>query len=334
MQLTKDLVLGIDTSNYTTSVSLTDQNQNVIEDRRRLLRVKQGERGLRQSNALFQHQENLPELLHELLPRYRSRIAAIGVSSRPRPVEGSYMPVFLAGCQAGRLLSDALDVPYGEFSHQEGHLKAASFQSGLRWEEPYLAWHLSGGTCELLLVKPEGSCGEDQRITVIGGSLDISFGQLLDRLGVALGLSFPCGGQMDQIAMDAAGVFDGMASKKGEHPLKPIPVKGMEFNLSGMETQAQRLIQQGEIPREMLITAVFSAAVDCLYRVTAEAVKRTGSEQVLFTGGVSASRFLRDRLKLLSRKNALKFSAVFGDPRYSSDNAVGTSLLEGGRLWG
>lgn len=327
MQMTKDLVLGIDTSNYTTSVSLTDRAQNPIEDRRVLLRVKQGERGLRQSNALFQHQENLPKLLHEILPAYRDRIAAVSVSSRPRPVEGSYMPVFLAGCQTGRILSDAFGVPYLEFSHQEGHLKAASFQSSLRWKEPYLAWHLSGGTCELLLVSPDG-------ITILGGSLDISFGQLLDRLGVAMKLQFPCGAQLDRMALDLA---DGNETRKGKgcRLCKPIARKGLEFNLSGLETQALRLLEREDISREAIVLQIFEDMTDCLYRITAEAAERTGASQALFTGGVSASRFLRQRWKAKEASSFRSgFVTVFGDPRYSPDNAVGTSLLGGESLWG
>lgn len=334
MLLTKDLVLGIDTSNYTTSVALTDKNQNVIEDRRRMLRVRQGERGLRQSNALFQHQENLPALLHELLPRYRHRIGAVSVSSRPRPQEGSYMPVFLAGCQTGRLLSDALDLPYWEFSHQEGHLKAASFQSGLSWEKPFLAWHLSGGTCELLLSSPKEKKGKERSITVEGGSLDISFGQLFDRLGVALGFSFPCGSRLDEIAMEAlCGFSDGFQKKKASL-LKPISIRETSFNLSGMETQAMRLIKQEKADQKDLVSEVFSAAADCLFRVTETKAKQTGLTQVLFTGGVCASRFLRERMELFSSKSPSAWKAVFGDARYSSDNAVGISILGGECLWG
>lgn len=328
------MVLGIDTSNYTTSVSLTDQNQNVIQDRRTTLRVKQGERGLRQSNALFQHQENLPRLLHELLPKYGGRIAAVSVSSRPRPVEGSYMPVFLAGCQTGRILSDAFSVPYMEFSHQEGHLKVASFQSDLRCKEPYLAWHLSGGTCELLWVRPEESCSSGQRITILGGSLDISFGQLLDRIGVAMELSFPCGGQLDGMALEAAKKKESHSSQmEAAVSLKPIHFKDLYFNLSGLETQAMRLIQQGDISRETLVLEIFTAMADCLYGVTIKAAKEMEIRQVLYTGGVSASLFLRERWNFLFGKKEKAFTAVFGDPRYSPDNAVGTSLLGGERLW-
>ncbi|MBQ6949129.1 MAG: hypothetical protein IJN41_05525 [Firmicutes bacterium] len=327
MQNTKDLVLGIDTSNYTTSVALTDSHQNVIKDERILLSVKQGERGLRQSNALFQHQENLPKLLHRLLPEYRERIGAVSVSSRPRPVEGSYMPVFLAGCQTGKILADAFGVPYFEFSHQEGHLKAASFTTDLDWDKPFLAWHLSGGTCELLMVDSTG-------IDIIGGSLDISFGQLLDRFGVTMELQFPCGKALDMMALAARDHWKEERAQLKDPLFKPIARKGLEFNISGLETQILRLYESEEIAPELLVYALFKEICRCLYKVTSKAVEQTGVDQVLFTGGVSASRYVRDRWNELQKKNyKLKFHTVFGDPVHSSDNAVGTSILGGESLW-
>lgn len=327
MQKTKDLVLGIDTSNYTTSVALADPYGNVIRDERILLSVKQGERGLRQSNALFQHQENLPKLLHKILPDYRDRIGAISVSSRPRPVEGSYMPVFLAGCQVGQILADAFGVPYFEYSHQEGHLKAASFDTKLRWDEPYLAWHLSGGTCELLQVHHD-------QIHIIGGSLDISFGQLIDRLGVAMDLMFPCGKALDTMAMAVRDHWTEEEKAVSEPLFKPVSRKGLEFNISGLETQCLRHVENETVEPELLVYQLFLEIARCLHKVTTKAVETTGIKQVLFTGGVSASLFVRDQWNVLqSKKNATKFDTFFGDPRHSSDNAVGTAMLGGQRLW-
>ncbi|MBQ4504877.1 MAG: hypothetical protein II983_04320 [Firmicutes bacterium] len=334
MQNTKDLVLGIDTSNYTTSVALTDSRRNVIKDERILLSVKQGERGLRQSNALFQHQENLPNLLHRILPEYRERIGAISVSSRPRPVDGSYMPVFLAGCQTGKILADAFGVPYFEFSHQEGHLKAASFTTTLDWKRPYLAWHLSGGTCELLSVTPGNDDQESPTIDIIGGSLDISFGQLLDRLGVAMDLQFPCGKALDTMALAARDHWKEELAEIKEPLFKSIARKGLNFNLSGLETQVLRLYESDTVSPEILVYALFEEICRCLSKVTVKAVEETKMDQVLFTGGVSASRYMRERWDDLMKKNRkTKFCTVFGDIVHSSDNAVGTSILGGECLW-
>lgn len=350
MQKMNDMVLGIDTSNYTTSAALTDEKRQVIRDERMLLRVKQGERGLRQSNALFQHHENLPVLLQPLLCEFRGCIRAISISSRPRPEEGSYMPVFLAGFQAGQMLADALGVPLMEFSHQEGHIASGAFQSGLSVKQPFLAWHLSGGTCELLFVSESG------QMRRIGGSLDISFGQLIDRMGVAMGLRFPCGRQLDQMALSAAAALKSTKAAQSEASLldgrsvKPIAIKDLHFNISGIETQALRLLEREEISREMLTLQIFREIAACVGRVTVEAAQATGARQVLFTGGVVASGFLQAHLPQVCegarrqgpsgrKKERLSLEKeplpklCFGRPEYCSDNAVGVSFLGGDRLW-
>lgn len=317
------MILGIDTSNYTTSIALTDAFGRIQFDKRKPLVVKQGERGLRQSHALFQHMENLPLLLHEVLQEpFRSQIKAIAVSNRPRPVEGSYMPVFKAGIQFGTVLSDALSVPYYTFSHQEGHLAAAAYDTPLKEATSYLAYHLSGGTCELLDV-------DEKNISIIGGSSDISFGQLLDRLGVAMGFAFPAGKAMDEIVL-------GLSGEKRKKQLKPIPLKGLYLNLSGIETQTLRMLQASneEDKQEMqnaLLLEVFMKIADSLEKLTKEALKLSGQKQVLFTGGVSASAFLRERLSQAFDKE--NFDLIFGEPQLSSDNAVGISLLGGKALW-
>jgi len=320
------MILGIDTSNYTTSIALTDTNGSIQMDKRIPLMVKQGERGLRQSHALFQHMENLPLLIKEALTEpFRSQIKAISVSSRPRPVEGSYMPVFKSGMQFGVILAHALSVPYYTFSHQEGHLAAAAYHTPLAEKASYLAYHLSGGTCELLEVKKDN-------LSIIGGTKDISFGQLLDRFGVAMGLAFPSGKEMDEIAL--------LQWKKNpckeQKYLKPISLKDLYLNVSGIETQAIRALEavkkeDKKEKQDALVLELFLKIGDSLVKLTREAVKKTDNSQILFTGGVSASAFLRKYL--LESLSEDKLNLYFGEPKLSSDNAVGISLLGGKALW-
>jgi N6-L-threonylcarbamoyladenine synthase len=314
----KDLVLGIDTSNYTTSVAITDRNGSTTADRRRLLTVKQGERGLRQSDALFQHMENLPEMLLELFEQTdKNRIGAVSASSRPRPVEGSYMPVFKSGVNYGKVMAAGLGVPFFAFSHQEGHLEAVRHGSGLSDKAEYLAYHLSGGTCELLHVR-------ERSIEILGGSRDLSFGQVLDRIGVFLGMDFPAGKEMDRIAMEMR--------QSGKHSdlLKKIPIDGLEINLSGIETQCRRELSKGA-DRDTMIHELFRNISGCLCRLTEKAVEEMDCSRVLFTGGVSASLFVRDEIERYFAGKPLQL--VFGDPALSSDNAVGVSFLGGKALW-
>lgn len=316
----KDLVLGIDTSNYTTSLAMIDAKGAIEADKRKLLIVKQGERGLRQSHALFQHMENLPDMLLELFGQIdKNRIGAVSASNRPRPIDGSYMPVFKAGVNYGKIMAASLGVPFFGFSHQEGHLEAVKHNSSMAAETEYLAYHLSGGTCELLHVT-------DDAVQILGRSRDLSFGQVIDRVGVALGMEFPAGREMDLIAVTIRDKLYGSAGGL----LKKIPIDGLEINLSGIETQSQRELDKGTNP-EMLIYELFQSISICICLLTEKAVSETGCGHVLFTGGVTASRFIREEIEDYFREKPLK--PVFGDPALSSDSAVGVAFLGGKELW-
>ena len=236
--MSEKYILGIDTSNYRTSVAIVDTEGCILTDERMLLKVKKGERGLRQSEALFQHVENLPNLF-EKLPTDKYELSAVAVSTRPRPVEGSYMPCFKAGYGFGKAVAKSMNIPFYEFSHQEGHIEAIRSNTNISQGKPFLAWHLSGGTCELLKVNKisyDFLNPEDKTdIEIIGGSKDISFGQVIDRVGVLLGMNFPAGEEMDNIACETDAVV-----KKYAKTLTKIKTQGLEFNLSGIETQIQK----------------------------------------------------------------------------------------------
>jgi N6-L-threonylcarbamoyladenine synthase len=318
MQGRPKAILSFDTSNYTTSVAVTDDEQNILIDKRKVLKVKQGERGLRQSDALFQHLENLPVLLKETFSEIDCRqICAVAVSDRPRPVEGSYMPVFQAGVSFGKGIASVLSVPFLQFSHQEGHITAAARNTDLDLNDELLAFHLSGGTCELLLVSlPQ------RKIEKLGGTKDISFGQLIDRLGVTMGLSFPAGAEMDRFVSD-------FILKKSV--LKPIPFDGLSINLSGIETQALRLVQKSETDSDKVCASVFIEISKCLSLWSKYAASETGHNKILFSGGVSASKYIRKELSL--ELVATGIMPLFGDEELSSDNAVGIALLGGNTIW-
>lgn len=318
----KNLVLGIDTSNYKTSLAITDEHGLTVVDSRKPLKVKQGERGLRQSYALYQHMENIPDMIIDLYQQVqKEQIGAVAVSSKPRPVEGSYMPVFKAGVNYGSVLAASLGVPLFEFSHQEGHLASIKHGSALENQPEYLAFHLSGGTSELLHIRHD-------EIHIIGGSKDISFGQVLDRVGVALNFSFPAGQDMDLMAMEERKKQNFM---KGDRiPLKKIPLDGLYVNLSGIESQCQRRLAEGSM-NELLVLDLFNKISNCLCELTDQAVKETGCPLILFTGGVSSSRFIREHISAYFENKDITLE--FGIPALSSDNAVGISILGGKKLW-
>ncbi len=228
-------VLGLDTSNYTTSAAVFDGEGGCNAGR--LLSVRPGELGLRQSDALFQHVKQLPEQFEKLEQGgWLQDIRAVGASTRPRAVEGSYMPCFLAGASQGQSLARTLGVPFFSHSHQQGHLAAAAWSAGHLelLDRPFLAWHLSGGTTELLLVRPDGVTVQAE---ILGGTEDISAGQLIDRTGVRLGLAFPAGKAVDQL------------SRQAQKDLRfPVKLREFSFSLSGMENKMEQLVQRGRTP--------------------------------------------------------------------------------------
>ena len=276
-----------------------------------LLDVPMGTRGLRQSDARIQHHKNLDQILSQLPDALDlKQVAAIAVSDKPRPVAGSYMPVFMDGVEFGAKLANQLNRPLYYFSHQEGHIEAVKHFSPLKGASNVLCFHLSGGTSELLLV-------EDESVKIIGGSKDLSFGQLIDRIGVALGMAFPAGQQMDQIAYGNVPMTNW---------LTVIPIHELYFNLSGIETQCQRRIAQG-VEKEQLVTELFLRISKCLCKVIDEAGRQNHIQEMLMVGGVSASRTVQDYL-LTHLKHC---TPIFGT--FSSDNAVGIALLGGNKLW-
>jgi N6-L-threonylcarbamoyladenine synthase len=320
----RDLVLGIDSSNYTSSVALANAARGVEADLREALPVKRGERGLRQSEAFFRHIDRIPALAGALVRAHRGRIGAVAVSEKPRPETNSYMPVFRAGLRLAELLSDALDAPLFCFSHQEGHIRAALQGAGAELCGRFLAWHISGGTSELLLAEDGGA-----RLSIVGGSKDISFGQLLDRVGVALGMDFPAGAALDALAT-AAPQTGGADENAARVRLTRIPADGLFCNLSGMETQCMRAARGG-VSAAALSYAIFENIADCLLRIGADAARAHGARELLFTGGVSAAACLRRRISAAPQGTGPM--PIFGDAALSCDNAVGIALLGVEKLW-
>lgn len=298
--------LGLDTSNYTTSAAVFDGRDG--SNAGRLLDVRPGELGLRQSDALFQHTKRLPRMLEQLAGQgLLQNLAAVGASTAPRRVEGSYMPCFLVGSSQGQSLSAALGVSFYAFSHQEGHLAAAAWSAGHMelLEQPFLAWHLSGGTTELLHVEPEG---EAWKCEILGGTSDISAGQLIDRTGVLLGLAFPAGKALDEL-YDPEG---------GAHPFR-VKLQELTFSLSGMENQVKAMAQRGE-PQGRIAQFTLDTVTDVVLRATQEAQRRFPGLPVLCSGGVASNRRLRSVLQE-------RCDAWFAQPKYSTDNALGIALL-------
>lgn len=299
------VVIGFDTSNYTTSISYFDgiDGSNVS----RLLPVKEGVLGLRQSDAVFAHIKSLPELSDRLFSHIQpEQICAVGVSTRPRAVDGSYMPCFTVGYSHAKILADTLGVPLFTCSHQQGHVAACLWSAGRMelMDRPHLAWHLSGGTTELLYVEPEG---KNVRCSRIGGTTDISAGQLIDRTGQLLGLPFPAGKHLDELSREAV-----------NKDYFPVKCSELEFSLSGIQNKVQQYFDTIGSAAE---TAAY--ALRCMSyavcKATENALKQYPDTSVVFSGGVASNSMLRQMTQ--------RFDPVFAQPQFSTDNAIGVAIL-------
>lgn len=309
------LSIGIDTSCYTTSVACTD-GKSIVFSKGAMLSVAFGDRGLRQSEGLFQHVKQLPPLLRELLSNIdKADVACVAVSASPTAVPDSYMPVFLAGLGQAETLAAALDVPMIRADHQSGHIRAALYgNETLLDQNRFFAVHISGGTTDLLIVEPHRDA--PYRIETIGRSTDLHAGQFVDRVGVALGMPFPAGKHLEALAHTAEQKNVKLASA----------VKGMDCSFSGAESEAQRLLHT--VPDAELAYGVYDCLARSLSKMFAQAVQTYGDLPFLVCGGVASSGLLRTMLQK-------RFSGrlYFGKPELSSDNAVGVALIGADRSY-
>ena len=301
--------LGVDTSNYTTSAALYISEENRIVQVKRLLPVKQGELGLRQSDAVFHHTKQLPDMIEELRSKYGSmKPAAVSASVRPRNVEGSYMPCFLCGEGFGRSLSAVNDIPLFRTSHQVGHILAALYSAG-RMElvnERFIAFHVSGGTTDCLYCETDAD--DVIKITEVGTSLDLKAGQVVDRTGVMLGLQFPCGPELEKLAVKA----------DKSYKVKAV-LKDSSCCLSGVENKCRDMLDKGEKPENI---AKFCLDTICVTvaAMTDKAIEKYGRLPLVFAGGVMSDKLIRDRI--ISLYN----DASFAEPQFSCDNASGVAI--------
>ena len=309
------VTLGFDTSCYTTSAAAVNEQGEVVAASRMLLPVPQGERGLRQSEAVFAHVRQMPlvmDRLRQQLEGQAAEVVAVCASSAPRDEEDSYMPVFMVGLGHARVLADVLGVPLFQTSHQQGHV-AAGLIGQKHPDEPFVALHLSGGTTELL------AC-ENERLTLLGGCADLHAGQMIDRVGVAMGLPFPAGPSLEKLAMGFEGTVES---------LLPVSMEkdGLTCHLSGVETRAQQWIREGTLSHEKIAAEVFDVLARTVARLLTGACQHVNARKVLVVGGVASSTLLRGQLRRRLAKQRRPVEVLFGQPQFSADNAAGVASI-------
>ena len=300
--------LGIDTSNYTTSVAVYDDVANTVISHKKLLPVKEGEKGIRQSDAVFHHTVQLPQLINDLVSEFKGKITSVGVSTKPCNEDGSYMPCFLTGVSVAEAVSSFMNIPLYRFSHQDGHIAAALYSADKLdlINEEFFAFHISGGTSQVLKVSPYNKYFKTE---IISDSLDLKAGQAIDRIGIMLGLKFPCGPELEKLALKST------LNLKNEKVFR----RDGKFSLSGVENKCKKMFDDGKCPEGIAfycINYIRSALDDTVIEI----ISKYGELPLLFSGGVMSNSIIRN--DFMNRYNA-----YFAEPQYSSDNACGVAIL-------
>lgn len=298
------MYIGFDTSNYTTSVAVFDGEHMI--NKRQLLTVKTGERGLRQSDAVFQHTVNMPALIDDISID-NNNINAVAVSSRPRNIDGSYMPCFLVGINNAVAVSRFSGAPLFKTSHQVGHILAGLYSIDRLdlISKPFIAFHISGGTTEALLVEPDKK--EIVTARIIAQSSDLKAGQAIDRAGVMMGLTFPCGKELDRLSL---------LSEK-EFKIRPS-MNGLDCSLSGVENKAKKMFENGE-SKEDISKYVLTYISNSIDEMTQRIIDNYGNLPIMFVGGVMSNTLIRKQI-------TKKYNAYFAKPDLSCDNACGVAI--------
>lgn len=298
--------LGFDTSNYTTSVAIYDEGE-VIQNKR-LLPVKEGERGIRQSDAVFHHTKAYAELLECVLSSYTGEIKAVGASVTPTTLEGSYMPCFLVGENAARTVANAIKVPFYSFSHQQGHIAAALYSAKKTdlLDKKFLAFHISGGTTDLVLCEPDDE--KIIKITPVSSSSDLKAGQAVDRIGVKMGIPFPAGIGLEKLAEKSSKTFK-----------NKIKLNDGFCSLSGLENKCLKMLENGET-QEDTAKYLLCYIADTISAMTEFALGKFGELPIVFAGGVMSDKIIKDLI-------TSRFDAFFAEPEFSCDNAAGIAFL-------
>ena len=252
------------------------------------------------------HNEGMANNILEKKPQLVKGIG-IGVSARPRPLEDSYMPAFLVGLGLARSLAAVNEIPLWQISHQENHLEAGLWSAQGPDADRFLLLHASGGTTDLLLA--EKQTDSTYALTQAGGSKDLHAGQFVDRVGVALGLQFPAGAALEQLAATAADCIE-----------LPVAVRQGDVSLSGPATAALRKIEAGADPAA-LAAGVQYAMAETFVRMIRNVAAQKEIFDVLLVGGVVSNAYIRRHMieKLAKRR----IRVWIPESRFSPDNAAG-----------
>ena len=315
------VVIGFDTSNYRTSVAAVTLDGEILVNHRELLPVSSGERGLRQSDAVFAHIRQLRNSEEALREKLKGTwIAAVAASTKPRDGGESYMPVFQVGHTAGSMMAAALAFSGFRYLHSR---QQTDFYHSLPVSRTrlFLAVNLNSFLIAAVpcLLMSLVSAMIIQISTGAATCVPWALGQTCLQLCFFLGF---CMTALLAVVKGKSGALLGVSLENGD----------LTCHLSGAETKVQQWIREGSMAREDMAREIYDLLARTLVRMLKAGAEKSGCREALVTGGVAASALLRQLMAERKAKTRGCPEIVFGRPEMSGDNAVGVALIGVQRL--
>ncbi len=314
------LVLGIESSCDETAAAIVNDKKEILGQALLSQEEHKAFGGVVPEIAARAHLEHIDEIISTCVKRAGislNDLDAIAAASGPGLIGG-----VVVGVMAAKALALALNKPFVAVNHLEGHALCARISNDV--EYPYLLLLVSGGHCQILIVK---NVGEYERL---GTTIDDAAGEAFDKVAKMLGLGYPGGPLIEK----RAAVGD---EKRFSLPRPLLASADCNLSFSGLKTAVRKLIESyspdgdiehADIPSQDVadICACFQyTATDCLVRKLKRAIgifksKYPEGKNLVVSGGVAANTYLRGKLKELADENGLIFAAP--PIRFCTDNGV------------
>lgn len=285
-------VLGIESTAHTFGAGVVKDGK-ILSNERDTYKPKQG--GIIPNEAAHHHYMLAPEIIRRSLEKANvsmDKIDIFAVSQGP-----GLMPCLRVGYQISRFLSDKFNKKIIGVNHCIAHIEIARRSTGLM--DPVMLY-VSGGNTQVITY-------ENGRYIVFGETQDIGVGNMIDKIGRKMGIPFPAGPIIEDLA------------KKGKNYIKlPYSIKGMDVSFSGMETFVSRLLNTKK--KEDLCFSIQETAFAMLIEASERAMAYCKKESLVITGGVAGNDRLNEMGRIMCKERGAKFVRM--EKEFSGDNGA------------
>ncbi len=294
--------LGIESTAHTFACSVIkfsayEKFPNILSDVRDTFKAPDGS-GIHPREAARHHASVAIEVLKQSLASSKIKYKDLDiVAYSAGPGLG---PCLRIGAVIARSISSFYDIKLIPINHALGHIELGmSLTDG----QDSLVLLVSGGHTMILVFN-------SKRWRVIGETLDITLGQLLDQFGRYLGLASPCGSEIESLATKSSNNYISL----------PYSIKGNDVTFSGLLSAAKRLISTNKYSNEDICYSIQETAFAMITEAVERALSATEKKELLVVGGVSANKKLSDMLKLACFRHKVKFNSC--PVSFAGDNGV------------